>query len=166
MVRSSPLSKREKWTGKKWSLIRSSSVFCGPLLLPSGGRSLLAVSLPPSPTSEVDRPVYIPSFIFVYFFFTIPSPQHSRQWRPRWTTKSKNWSPIPPLDSSLIRVDRMTSNCGFLRFAGEVRLAAPATCWIWVSHLNVMVVNMLPLLLCHGWRLVPAGVFFLQVFTR
>lgn len=90
------------------------------------------------PSSEVDVSVYIPFFYFSIFFTATPFPQHLGPWTPRWTTKTKNGSPISPLYLSSYWVDRMKSNCGFLRFAGEVRFRATTTCWFSVSHLNLI----------------------------
>lgn len=84
------------------------------------GGGVCVLSLP-VPSSEVDVAVYIPFFYFYIFFTITPFPQHIAPWTPRWTTKLNNGSPFHPY-LSLNRVDRMKSNCGFLRFAGEVRL--------------------------------------------
>lgn len=93
-----------------------------------GGGLLTAVTPPLHPTAEVDRP----SIFRFFFFFTIfLFPHQTAPWKP-WTIKQMNAFPIYPFVG--ISVDRMNSSCGFLRFAGEVRLGAPATCWISIDY--------------------------------
>lgn len=88
--------------------------------------------LPLVPAAEVDISVYIPFFYFSGFFFF---PHHPAPRKPGWTTKQSNVSPIYPVVG--IYVGRMKSSCGFLRFAGEVRLGAATTCWSLVHHVDV-----------------------------
>lgn len=90
-------------------------------------------SSPRVPSSEVDVSVYIPFFYFYIFYIQQPPFIPNHDGRLKWSAGTR----FHPFLSSLNRVDRMKPNCGLLRFAGEVRLRAPATYWVWLSHLNV-----------------------------
>lgn len=91
------------------------------------------VSLPPGPRIGSRRHcLYSVSFAFLYFSFH-NNYHHGRQDGRLTRRTTPRFHPF-----ILIWVDRMKSNCGVLRFAGEVRLRATTTCWISVSHLNVL----------------------------
>lgn len=85
------------------------------------GGAWLTSLFPQVPSSEVDASVYIPFFYFSIFLQRPPFPKTKHHGRKDGRLNQPTGPRFYPY-LSLNWVDRMKSNCGFLRFAGEVRL--------------------------------------------
>lgn len=101
------------------------------------GRDLWYVTLPSSPPLIGSRRLRLYSVIFFFYIFhndpfSPKSQHHGRKDGRLNQTTGPRFHPC----LSVNWVDRMKSNCGCLRFAGEVRLEATASCWTSICPYN------------------------------